>query len=95
MTRGHGNLKVAKTYNNVIGEILFDIPLENVQKQPPATYTIFTQVCIPGLHSLGIFNRLWTLLEEACTDLDFKLVQVGGAGDCGGSSFISYYDGPL
>ena len=31
-------------------------------------------MCIPGLHlSLGIFNRLWTLLEEACSELDFKL----------------------
>ena len=32
------------------------------------------QVCIPGLHlSLGIFNRLWTLLEEQCKELDFSL----------------------
>lgn len=23
--------------------------------------------------SLGIFNRIWSLLEEACSDLDFKL----------------------
>lgn len=27
-------------------------------------------MCIPGLHlSLGIFNRLWTLLENCCKDL--------------------------
>ena len=32
------------------------------------------QVYIPGLHlSLGIFNRLWTLLEEQCKELDFSL----------------------
>ena len=31
------------------------------------------KVCIPGLHlSLGIFDRLWNLLEKACKDLDFK-----------------------
>ena len=31
-------------------------------------------VCIPGLHlSLGIYNRLWTLLEEACHELDFEV----------------------
>ena len=38
------------------------------------------QVCIPGLHlSLGIFNRLWTLLEEQCKALDFSL-DIEGAG---------------
>lgn len=32
------------------------------------------QVCIPDLHlSLGIFNWLWNLLEDACSELDFKL----------------------
>ncbi len=31
------------------------------------------KVCIPGLHlSLGIFNRLWKLLENSCQELDFK-----------------------
>lgn len=30
MTVGHGNLKVAKNFNNVIGETLFNIPLDNV-----------------------------------------------------------------
>ena len=39
------------------------------------------QVCIPGLHlSLGIFDRLWTLLEGACKEIDF-LCAVDGAGD--------------
>lgn len=27
--------------------------------------------------SLGIFKRIWTLLEEACIDLDFKLALHG------------------
>lgn len=31
-------------------------------------------MCLPGLHiSLGIFFRLFTLLEDACHRLDFKL----------------------
>ncbi len=31
------------------------------------------KVYIPGLHlSLGIFNRLWKLLENSCQELDFK-----------------------
>ncbi len=31
------------------------------------------KVCIPGLHlSLGIFNRIWKLLENSCQELDFK-----------------------
>ena len=34
------------------------------------------QVCIPGLHlSLGIFNRLYNLLEEACHELDLLLAE--------------------
>jgi hypothetical protein len=33
-------------------------------------------VCIPGLHlSLGIFNRLYTLLEEASTELDLLFAE--------------------
>ena len=28
-------------------------------------------MCIPGLHlSLGIYNRLWSLLGDACNELD-------------------------
>lgn len=35
------------------------------------------QVAIPALHiSLGIFQRLYTLLENACHDLDVKLAAV-------------------
>ena len=31
-------------------------------------------MCIPRLYlSLGLFNRLWTLLEEACTELGLRL----------------------
>lgn len=44
------------------------------------------QVCLPGLHiSLGVYNRLWELLEGACTGLDLLLAEYiqeeGGAGN--------------
>ena len=50
------------------------------------------QVCIPGLHlSLGIFNRLWTLLEEACTELDLRLAgESHGSPGIGGLTFSHY-----
>ena len=42
------------------------------------------QVCLPGLHiSLGVYDRLWALLEGACTGLDLLLAehtQEGGVG---------------
>ena len=51
----------------------------------------FKQVCIPGLHlSLGIFNRLWTLLEDACNKLDLQLAEIGVRDGTGGSSFSEY-----
>ncbi len=31
MSEGFGNLKVAKNFNNKIGEILFEIPLDHVR----------------------------------------------------------------
>ncbi len=38
------------------------------------------KVCIPGLHlSLGIFNRLWTLLEKRCKEIDFSLAIEGAS----------------
>ena len=54
--------------------------------------TNYSQVCIPGLHlSLGIFNRLWTLLEEACTELDLRLAgESHGSAGLGGSTFKQY-----
>ena len=50
------------------------------------------QVCIPGLHlSLGIFDRLWTLLEEACTELDLRLAtERHGQPGSGGATFNQY-----
>jgi len=30
MTHGNGDIRVAKLYNNVIGSVIFEIPLDNV-----------------------------------------------------------------
>ena len=47
-------------------------------------------MCIPGLHlSLGIFNRLWSLLGDACSELDLKLAESSRGSD-GGSTYNHY-----
>ena len=49
-----------------------------------------TQVCIPGLHlSLGIFSRLFELLEEECHSLDLQLAH-STSSDNSESSFTKY-----
>jgi len=49
------------------------------------------KVCIPGLHlSLGIFNRLWNLLEDACKEIDFQCV-VEGCSDTSLEGFRKFY----
>ena len=49
-------------------------------------------MCIPGLQlSLGIFNRLRNLLEDACKQLDVKIAEANlGSGAGGGSTFQLY-----
>ena len=48
-------------------------------------------MCTPGLHlSLGIFDRLYTLLEQACQELDLQLAEQEGAAELGGASFQEY-----
>ena len=49
-------------------------------------------MCVPGLHlSLGIFDRLWTLLEDDCKQLDLRLAEADhGEGGIGGDTFIQY-----
>ncbi len=48
-------------------------------------------MCFPGLHlSLGIFDRLYTLLEEACQELDLQLAGRERVADLGGDSFQVY-----
>ncbi|XP_070551593.1 uncharacterized protein [Ptychodera flava] len=60
MTTGHGKLSNAKHYNNVINEVIFNIPI--------------TQVCVPSLHlDLGIYLRFYNMFENTVDDLDKKI----------------------
>ena len=46
---------------------------------------------MPGLHlSLGIFNRLYDLLEDACEQLDLELAEKSNTAAFGGASFQRY-----
>ena len=46
---------------------------------------------MPGLHLLlGIFNRLFNLLEAACQTLDIQLAAMDSATGMGGTSFQQY-----
>lgn len=49
-------------------------------------------MCVPGLHiSLGVFFRLYTLLEEACHKLDLAFAKsTGSLSTEGGYSFDNY-----
>ncbi|KAL5473227.1 hypothetical protein EMCRGX_G027683 [Ephydatia muelleri] len=52
--------KQAKHFHNCITEPIFNIPI--------------SQVCPPGLHiTLGIFTKLYGLLEDECHNLDLEL----------------------
>ncbi len=51
----------------------------------------YRQVCLPGLHiSLGIFYRLFSLLEDVCHQLDFKLAQNTSPSHSSQTSFTEY-----
>ena len=70
-----GNLKKAKNFDNVIGSYFFDIPLTQVKYYKLYTLNFnnhnYIKVCPPGLHiTLGVFQRLFDLLEEECHELD-------------------------
>ena len=48
-------------------------------------------MCIPGLHlSLGIFSRLFHLLEDSCQQLDLELAARDSQIDLGGPTFHRY-----
>lgn len=94
---GKRNIKNAKKYNDVIGTTFFDIPLAQVmhadQESPKCieVLTPISQASLPGLHiSLGIFMKLWTLLEAECHKLDLRLAQhtTGTTGDR--ETFLKY-----
>ena len=85
-----GNIKHAKYFNNVIDKAMFDIPLSQVSHQIATWlmwyYYVCLQVCFPGLHiSLGIFKRIWTILEDSCTKLDLMLAEHATSGNFRGS----------
>ncbi|CAH1248771.1 Hypp8401 [Branchiostoma lanceolatum] len=59
-TEGRGNPKNAKNFHNAISPAMFTVPID--------------QVMIPGLHiSLGLYLKLFKLLESNLHDLDLKL----------------------
>lgn len=68
----------AKLYNNVIKPAFLNIPIDIVKHTNTKVTDLLNliQVRLPGLHmSLGIYDRLWSLLEGACTELDLLLAQ--------------------
>ena len=83
------NLRDAKYYNNMIALPLIEVPIDQVihkhytcattviqRKHTLHLYyiTSLMQVAIPTLHiSLGIFDHLYKLYEDACHELDVKL----------------------
>ena len=79
-----GDIRRAKFYNNVIAPYFFEVPLEqvctHVTFMPSIHIHLTKQVTPPGLHiSLGIFYRLFKLLESECHRLDLKLALTPGA----------------
>ncbi|XP_066263922.1 uncharacterized protein [Branchiostoma lanceolatum] len=57
---GHGDIRNAKNYKNAIASHMMDVPIE--------------QVCIPALHiSLGIFQKMFKMLERDLHDLDLLM----------------------
>ena len=51
------------------------------------------QVCIPGLHiSLGIFDRLYNLLADACHELDVLVAEQNAGEGRAGMSFSQYQE---
>ena len=77
------DIRKAKLFNNVIYSPKFDIEVDQVwlvmhiltQSFDLHVRCLYThQVCLPGLHiSLGIFQRLFDLMEQECHDLDLLL----------------------
>ena len=48
-------------------------------------------MCIPGLHlSLGIYNRLWSLLGDACNELDLILAESSPDNISSNSTYSQY-----
>lgn len=81
-----GDLKKAKHYNNVIDTHFLDINLDHVSITNNNYYMNNgiipkpDKVCLPGLHiTLGVFLKLFTLLEDECYKLDLEMASVTGS----------------
>ena len=49
------------------------------------------KVCLPGLHiTLGIFDRLFSLLEDCCHELDLSVALEVNAIAAGGHTYSQY-----
>ena len=73
-----GDIRKAKFLKNCKGEPLFAIPLTHVNIHICYDWSLhfhfFLKVCLSGLHiSMGIFYKLYSLLEEECHLLDLRL----------------------
>ncbi len=61
-------------FNIEVNQVRLDTQLSVKCTQPQSGFTNPMQVCIPGLHiSLGVFYRLYGLLEEAAHELDLLI----------------------
>ena len=66
-----GDIRKVKIFNNCKGEPLFADP--GKYSDWSIHFHAFLKVCLPELHiSMGIFYKLYSLLEEECRLLDFK-----------------------
>ncbi len=61
LSHGHGDIKLAKHYNNVIGSVIFDIPLENVSIVDIMIFFLsFTLIIL----IIGVYTRTAPLLRH-------------------------------
>ena len=84
------DIRNAKDFNTVIGPYFFEIPLNQVCYMLPNAKSVrIMQVSPPGLHiRLGIFYRLFTLLEMDCHKLHLCMARLpGGERIAAGPSF--------
>ena len=82
--------KDAQMFFNCISEPIFDIPVSQVNESNITIIQNYTiQVCPPGLHiMLGIFTKMFHLLEALCCQLDLELTSQ--TTDFDSSSFSKY-----
>lgn len=66
-----------KEFNNAMAPHFFDIEIQQVQHYLMHVHNSnsnLCQICLPGLHiTLGVFYRLFSLLEDECHKLDIQM----------------------